>query len=232
VSILNILKYAPQYHTELFKIFFERKDFVSAKNATPDLREAFTFLLYSIVLVVIVIAGLTGSIGTASDLGKILSLMATTCLLSVFLITGIVHVIWGMLGAENPARRFFCTFAYFAGASAVVSPFAGLLIVGTFRWATATSPGLYRDVWRAMSGYQQISLYDLGLAALPFSVVLAVLAGFSVWLAPAREEFRRLNGLSRWRSFVAQVLFSLALPLAFAVVFIVYNRLLQITGIS
>jgi len=226
----DFIKYEARYFNDFFAMLCETKKFVETKSAikTNSLKEPFFFLLCSIGLVVLAFGGLTTF--TSVTLAKLAVLTAAPLLLLVILVIVLEQGIWGSLGGKGSARRSFRIFAYYYGVTAVLSPFVGYLIVEVFRLVMSASPGLYKNVWQAPFENKPIPTYDVVLAAIPMVVVLFVLGLTSTWVAPGRKAFNRMHGLSRRRSFVAQALYSVAWPLAFISVMLVYSRLLQIAA--
>ena len=111
------------------------------------------------------------------------------------------------------SRELFRVFAYVAGAMVVFwIPVATFVMSGT---------------WHLSDVLEWAREYRSGVLLAEFLIALTVI---QVWIRPAQQWFRQRQGLTRWRSLLAQTLALLSLPIILVIYYVAYYGLVQMSG--
>jgi hypothetical protein len=158
------------------------------------------------------------------DLWTYTGATAVAYLLSVSLNAVALRVAWRLVGGKAPVSSFFVTYAYFFGAAVVLLVTVLLLSAGVFK---VVEPDLYAQVAKAQLNKQPMP--DLSGSSVILISLFISAVGFlcvAVWGFIACGTYRQLNGLSKWRSFIAMMIMGLlSWPVA-AVVFFVHSAMM------
>lgn len=198
--IEKILAYLPQYLKDFGLLVSGPKQFMVQKNTGAEdvFNQALVFLGVSLVLVVVMTVPL---LPPGTDLWAYVGAKAIVFVLAVTLYAVALRVAWRLVGGKAPVRSFFVTYAYFFSAIAVVFTVFLLFGRGVFK---VLAPDLYGQVIEAKLNKQPIP--DISGSSVPLISFGIHVAGFfllSLWGLIAWGAYRQLNGLSKWRSFVA-----------------------------
>jgi hypothetical protein len=216
--IEKILAYLPKYLTDFGSLISGPKRFMAQKNtkAEETFVQALVFLGISLVLVVIMTAPL---LPPGKDIWTYLGTIAVGLLLGVSLYAVALRVAWRLVGGNAPIRSYFVTYAHFSGVIVIVSTVFLLLGEGVFK---VLEPDLYRQVIEANLNNQPMpNVEDSYVPLISLLINAAGLFLASIWGLVAWGAYRQLNGLSKWRSFIALMISGLiAMLIAVAVFFI------------
>jgi exodeoxyribonuclease-3 len=87
---------------------------------------------------------------------------------------------------------------------------------------------LATDVWNHRALLKVVTHTPGEVAALAeFLIAIMVI---QVWIRPAQQGFRQRQGLSRWRSLLAQTLALLSLPIVLLIYYVAYYGLVKMSG--
>ena len=132
-------------------------------------------------------------------------------LVFVLLMSATAYVIWKTLGGKVVFETYFALYGYSTGIILFATGVILFVAMGMLELINFFKPVLYKDILDAFSGDASFpSLSNVVLASTP--VVLGIFLTIPLWLFAARVRvaFRRMNGLSRLRSFWAWLFFGLA----------------------
>ena len=223
--VRQLLAYLPRYLSELGSVLIGPKRFIAQRNANAEeaFEDSVLFLICSSVVVFLLTARL---LPAGTEIVLHLAGHAVTVVLGVSLFAVALRIAWAAVGGKSSVRSFFVTYGYFNGAISVVLFLFLLVANGVVR---VFEPELYAAA-REMAdlGFleQVDELNKLGygdspatVAALAIQVAGAIVTatwGFACWGA-----YRQLNGLGRWRSLGAFVLFGLLSWVVLAVLYFI-----------
>ena len=216
--IEKILTYLPRYLMDFGSLVSGPKRFMAQKNTTEEdtFVQSLIFLGVSLVLVVVMTAPL---LPPGKDLWTYLGTRTVVASIAVSLNAVALRIAWRLVGGKATVRSFIVTYGYFFGVLAVI--FAAFLLLGEGVFKVL-APELYAEVIQAKLNKQPVP--DVSDSSVPLISFLILVAGFfllAMWCLIAWGAYRQLNGLSKWRSFVALIISGLlAWPIAAVVFFI------------
>lgn len=221
--IEKVLEYLPQYLKDFGLLVSGPKKFMAQKNTGAEdvFNQAVVFLGVSLVLVIVMTMPL---LPPGKDLWAYVGARAIEFILSVTLYAVDLRLSWHLVGGKASIRSFFVTYAYFFSALIVMFTLFLLLSNGVFK---VLAPDLYWQLIEAQLNKQPIP--DMSGSSVPLISSGILVAGFiliSVWGLISWGAYRRLNDLSKWRSFAALTISGiLAWPIE-AVVFFVSSAMM------
>ena len=224
--IREILIYLPRYLADFASLVVGPKRFMKNKNASENTRmedtwrESLRFLAGSLILVVAMTAPL---LPPGVNLWLYLGGQGVTWLLAVSLHAIALRLAWRIVGGQSTVRMFFVTYAYFFGVMSVISALFILLSEGVFK---VFADKIYARVRELQRETEQIFLPretleqipDFIGSSIPTISFLILIVGFlfiTSWGILAWGAYRELNGLSKWRSFIA---LTIMVPLGWGII--------------
>jgi hypothetical protein len=196
-----VLQYLPQYLSDLGAILARPKRFISERN--PETNEAFLaslfFLGISLVIYTIMMTPLRSA---GKDVWTALGSIATVAILAVFLNAILLRFVWLMVGGKASTRTFFTISGYYNGFALISLAVVEIIGVGVYKTVDAT---LYESIRKATSKGEPIPKVPLDdwMVSVPYLLGLLLLM---VWIFIAWGAFREVNGLGRFRSFIAFII--------------------------
>ena len=219
-----LVYYIPKYILDLGSLLASPKQFLAGQLGSarddPDtvIGRAFAFLGVSIFLVV------TAQAPLLAPGDNLLIRAGSTGIISLIVVSlwaVALRVAWWMVGGRAPTRSFLMVSSYFFGTLLVVISILSLIVEG---FVKVFDPEVYstlqeaaregKSFWEHSSLLQNVDSPVLRIAAWTFALSYAALSlwGFIVWGA-----YRNLNGLGRWRSFLALIFMG---PFAWVIYFV------------
>ena len=213
----TVVRYIPRYIRDFGSLLSGPKRFMARQNTTKQtaFARSLAFLGFSLVLVTIMHAPL---LPAGKSLWVHAAATGVTSLLSVFLYAIALRIAWRLVGGRADVRSFFVTYAYFFGVSCVVLVFFEVLGTGFLK---LLAPRLYTMIISGLqAGISDSTNADIWVSKVYLFIQLVGFAAVSIWCFVAWGAYRRLNDLSKWRSFFALLILGvLAYPLIATVVF-------------
>ena len=227
--IREALAYLPRYLTDFGSVLIGPKRFIAQRNAKAEetFRESLMFLFYSVVIVFLLTAPL---LPPGINIWLHLAGQAPKVLLGVSLFAVALRVAWAVVGGKSTVRSFFVTYSYFTGAISVVLFLFLLVAQGVVR---VFEPEMYVAVRKMaeLGIVEQVwKLNELGYGLRPAAITasLILLAGLvttGMWGLIGWGAYRKLNGLGRWRSFGAFMVFGLLTYVVLAIIYFIDEAL-------
>jgi len=219
-----IVTQLPQYLADFGAVLARPKTFIEGLDTQTDqnFKRSLLFLTFSLIVVIVMTAPL---LRPGQDLWMYVGARAVAALLCAVLGALVLRTSWWLVGGRAPMRTFFVTYAYFFSVGFVCFTLVTLLSVGILK---VLDPELYQQVLEARIDNRpmpNVVAHAWGVV----SYVIPVVGYFAlvVWTIIGWGAYRKLNGLTRARSFYAYlVMWVLCVP-ATAVVYFVQAAITQ-----
>jgi hypothetical protein len=211
----QILKYLPHYLTEFGSAFSGPKSFIATKlrpDADDAFGEALLFVGISLALVLLMYTPLRPA---GKDFWSFAIPYFVSYVITLPLAAMAIRATWWIVGGRAPARQFFITYLYYFGVAVVLLGAIELVAHGFFK---TFDPQLYQEFFGTTQKAQSTQdwleshtdlLHRYNQSYVTF--IAAIISGMGylilfVWGLIGWGAYRRLNGLSKLRSFAALII--------------------------
>jgi len=203
----------PKYITNFEGVFVSPKTFIGRRNRSNDdsLPKALTFLAISTVFAALLNLSL---IPDEENLWEFMTFQAVANLLWVILVAVALRMAWSCVGGRAPFVSFLITYSYYFGVMLVLIKLTHLCALGILK---VFEEDLFNNVIAIASGADiPLELHTSAPVIIAFLLLGTGYIGFGVWLIVGWGAYRQLNGLSKFRSFLAGTIFLLLSGFVFA----------------
>lgn len=217
----RVLKQLPGYLGQVLELLSHPKTFIEGKDldAKDAMEDALIF--FGISLFIAFVASIP-TLPEEQDFLTAITPRATLQLFVLLLSVAALALSWKMVGGKATMRKFFIVTCYLSGFMILLASLFVLVAAGTLR---ILDPVEYKQVF---SGQATNNFESLGYKV--FAVILcALMLALIIWALIVWGTYRRLNGLSRFKSAIAFCTYNALNLVVFAIASSMFVALAPVT---